>query len=87
MGYAIFKALLQIFYKRVDVALAWSIPRYAYAAFIVHRPMSELVEAAADAWTASAITKTMVLGTVNGVVSWAAAWVLVQVPGMKRVIG
>ena len=87
MGYAIFKALLQIFYKRVDFPLAWSIPHYAYAAFIVHRPVSELVEAAADAWTASAITKTMVLGTVNGVVSWAVAWILVQVPGIKRVIG
>jgi hypothetical protein len=86
-GFLICTYLLSWFQRNADFPMSGKVARYSFAAFLVHRPVSEVVEVACDAWLAGAVTKTITLGSVNVLSSWAVGWGLAKVPGVEKTMG
>jgi len=84
LGYLLFAAVFKLCRAFANKRSRFS--RYAYGAFLLHPLVSVAIEAALDDWMASAELKVAVVGTMNVCASWAAAWALLKVPGMKKVI-
>ena len=84
LGYLLFAAVFKL--CRAFANKRSRFTRYAYGAFLLHPLVSVAIEAALDDWMASAEMKVAVVGTINVCTSWAAAWALLKVPGMKKVI-
>lgn len=60
--------------------------RSAYGAYIVHPPVLVGLSVAAQSWTAPALMKFAVIGAGACVASFAAAALLVALPGVRRVV-
>jgi hypothetical protein len=85
-GYLLFAVVFQLFRHFANKGSGAVLSRYAYGAFLVHPLVSVAIEAAMDGWKASAAAKLAVVGTMNVCGSWAVGWLLLQIPGMNRVI-
>ena len=60
--------------------------RSAYGAYIVHPPIVVGVSLAATAWMLDPIWKFFVVGSVACIGSFFAAYLLVAIPGVRRVV-
>lgn len=85
-GYLLFSVVFQLFRHFANKASGAVFSRYAYGAFLVHPVVSVAIEAAMDGWKGSAAAKLAVIGTMNVCGSWAVSLLLLQIPGMNRVI-
>lgn len=80
IGFLIFASLMVSFRRHFNHPLPlWpSAPRYSYASFLVHRPVSEAVEMVLDGWQVGAVAKTFFIGTINVALSWMVGWALLS---------
>jgi hypothetical protein len=85
VGYLLFSSSVHLF--RSYCRSSWApMTGWSYAMFLVHAPVSVAVEASMDSWLAGAVTKTVVVGTLNCLCTMGAAWLLKQVPGVGRAV-
>jgi glucan biosynthesis protein C len=84
LGYLIFATSYNLFRRSLNHP--WLVSRYSYAAFLVHPSISIAVEAAVDHWRANALLQTAVVGTLNVGTSFVAAWCVLQIPGMGKIL-
>lgn len=73
-GYLIASGLLRLFPNYINMPYA-GITSLAYLAFLIHIPISTIVELSLESWQGGPAVKFTVVGTVNVLASWAAAWV------------
>jgi glucans biosynthesis protein C len=87
VGYLLFSSSLKIFYNNFNFQLPWNIPRYAYSAFLVHRPLQEAIEELTDHVFGHAVLKTAVIGTLSVIGSWVCGALLLRVNGIRQFLG
>ncbi|MCJ1439755.1 MAG: hypothetical protein MMC23_000236 [Stictis urceolatum] len=80
VGFLLGSSLLAGFPKFGSLSLG-RIAEMAYPAFLVHMPVSVLIEAYTDHWKAGAVTETAVVGTANVVASWVVGYFVSSVWG------
>jgi len=73
-GYLLAGLLLATFRQFASCPLTKYISGNAYGAFLLHIPVSTLIEVCTDRWEASGVTKTIVIGTVNVLLSWSLSY-------------
>lgn len=71
-GYLIGSSLLRLFHECVYTPRP-RITNLAYSAFLLHIPVSTIVQLSFESWQAGVLTKTVVVGAINIVCSWTAA--------------
>jgi hypothetical protein len=77
LGMVISSVLTEMFRRFAD--RRWGdLARYSYAAFLVHKPTVVFWQCVFDGWDASGVVKSVGVGTVGCVASWANGWVLVR---------
>lgn len=86
VGFAFLATSFHYFRSHCNSRSCKALTRLSYAMFMAHAPVSTAVEAVADDWMASAVVKTVVLGTVNCACSAAAGWLLKKLPGAASVL-
>jgi glucan biosynthesis protein C len=85
VGYILFANSIQLF--RSYSSASWGpVTGLSYGIFLVHAPVSVVVETLTDSWLAGAVTKTVAIGALNSLCTIGAAWLLKQVPGVRRAV-
>jgi hypothetical protein len=91
MGYLVGYRLVRLFERggwagRKWVVGGWGVARGSYTAFLLHPVVLVVVMVGCDGWRGNGVLKTVVVGSVGVVGSWAVGWVLLKVPGVGRVL-
>ncbi|KAK7057431.1 acyltransferase 3 [Favolaschia claudopus] len=85
-------ALYSFFHASSHTTKRWgNTARYSYGAYIIHALVIVLLQILADntigpGLVFGGVIKTLVVGAVGVVLSWAAAWVLIRIPEVGRII-
>ncbi|KAF2093931.1 hypothetical protein NA57DRAFT_80936 [Rhizodiscina lignyota] len=88
VGYLILTGLVGGFRRWSFTTKSWGfVPRYAYAAFLVHVPTVITLQALFDRWDANGVLKTLVVGTLSVPAAWLVGCIIANVlPGARKVI-
>lgn len=85
-GYLLGSILLYLFHQHFNAAWS-SITNLTYSAFLLHIPVSTVVQLSFESWQAGPVTKTAIVGALNVVSSWTAAWAWNVVwLGLRRIL-
>lgn len=85
VGYLLFANSFQVFRTHLNTSWA-AITILSYAMFLVHAPVSVVVETLTDSWQAGPVTKTITIGTLNCLCTIGAAWLLRRLPVVGKVV-
>ncbi|KAF7375950.1 Acyltransferase 3 [Mycena sanguinolenta] len=89
--YIIGTTLYSFFHHSAHTTKRWgNTARYSYAVYILHAlvvvALQILVDTVGGRGVVFGVIKTLVVGTLGVCISWAAAWILIRVPGVGKVL-
>ncbi|KAF7362138.1 Acyltransferase 3 [Mycena venus] len=89
--YFIGTALHSFFHDSAHTTKRWgNTARYSYGAYLMHAlvivSLQILVDTAGGPGLVYGLLKTIVVGTLGVIFSWAAAWLLIRIPGVAKIV-
>lgn len=88
--YFIGTALFSFFHGDPRTEKKWgNSARYSYGAFLLHPIVVVSLQIMVDktaGGSLSGVIKTLVVGTASAGISWAAAWALIRIPGVEKIV-
>ncbi|KAJ7594768.1 hypothetical protein C8J56DRAFT_927628 [Mycena floridula] len=85
--YFISTSLLGVFQGSALTRKKWGmIPRYSYAAVLVHPIVVVILQSVFHRWVISGTVIALLVGSASVIFSWALGWALVQIPGVNRFV-
>ncbi|KAJ6558519.1 acyltransferase 3 [Mycena vulgaris] len=85
--YFIGTALFSLFHDSEYTTRKWgNTARYSYGAFLLHAIVVVALQILLDSSAVNGVVKTVMVGALGVCLSWAAAWVLVRLPGVGNIV-